>query len=142
LWEGLGIAEGASDEDYCRLHELTEGVSDFLASDHGAGLACLSNDVSEWSAALRRRFGIEDAFEVWLISGDLGCKKPDREIYEVAAQRLGADGDAVLFVDDRPGNLDVAAERGWLTVQFGGEPSDHRAIQSFAELPPLISAWS
>jgi beta-phosphoglucomutase-like phosphatase (HAD superfamily) len=73
-------------------------------------------------------------------SGDVGCKRPDPEIYEVAAQRVGADGDAVFFVDDRP--LDVAAERGWVTVQFGGEPSDHRSIQGFAELPSLISAWS
>jgi HAD superfamily hydrolase (TIGR01549 family) len=142
LWERLGVAAGASDEDYCRLYELTEGVGDFLARDHGARLACLSNDVSEWSAVLRRRFGIEDAFDVWLISGDVGVKKPDPEIYEVAAQRLGADGDAVLFVDDRPRNLDVAAERGWVTVQFGGEPSGHRSIQDFAELPSLISDWS
>jgi putative hydrolase of the HAD superfamily len=37
LWERLGIAASASDEDYCRRYELTEGVGNFLACDHGAG---------------------------------------------------------------------------------------------------------
>ncbi len=142
LWTSIGIPAGDSDDDYCGRHELTDGVREFLAMEHGARLACLSNDVSEWSAILRRRFGIEEAFDAWLISGDVGLRKPDPQIYELLARRLGTDGDAVIFVDDRPHNLNAAANRGWITVQFGGERSDHRSVQGFAELHSIVSDWS
>jgi HAD superfamily hydrolase (TIGR01549 family) len=139
LWRALGIAASASDDDYCRLNELTAGLREFLARDHDARYACLSNDVSEWSLCLRRRFGLEDLIEEWVISGDVGARKPDPEIYALAAERLGADGASILFVDDRPRNLDAAVARGWETAQFGGISSAHRTVQSFAELSALIS---
>lgn len=142
FWTSIGISADNSDQDYCGRHELTDGVREFLAMAHGAKLACLSNDVSEWSAILRRRFGIEEAFDAWLISGDVGFRKPDPQIYELVAQRLGADGDEVIFVDDRARNLDAAAERGWITVQFGGARSEHQSIQGFAELHSMSSEWS
>jgi putative hydrolase of the HAD superfamily len=142
LWRSIGVLGDDSDERYCARHELTDGVHEFLAVDHGVRLACLSNDVSEWSAILRRRFGIEDALETWLISGEVGLRKPDPRIYEMLARRLGIDGDAILFVDDRAPNLDAAAGRGWSTVQFGGGCSAHRSVHEFAELLAIVACWS
>jgi FMN phosphatase YigB (HAD superfamily) len=140
LWNQLGIPVDGSDQDYCMRHAITDGLRDFLATQRTVRLACLSNDISEWSTLLRRRFEIEDAFEAWLVSGDIGLRKPDPRIYALLAQRLGADGSEILFVDDRPLNLDAAAKRGWTTVCFGTQCSNHRSAESFDELLPLLDA--
>jgi FMN phosphatase YigB (HAD superfamily) len=140
LWMGIGVTPNKADEEYCGLHELTPGVREFLAG-YEVKLACLSNDISEWSTILRRRFAIQEAFEDWIVSGDVGLRKPDARIYELAARRLGADGASLMFVDDRPPNLDAAVKRGWSTVQFGGEPAGHPRVQGFAELEVLVAQW-
>ena len=142
LWEELGVAGHASDAEYCALHELTRGARELLADGVPAGVAvaCLSNDVAAWSQRLRRRFGLDRAIGEWVVSGDVGHRKPDPAIYELTARRIGADGSEVLFVDDRPANLDAAAARGWSTVQFGGTPTPrHRRVAGFAELRGLLS---
>jgi putative hydrolase of the HAD superfamily len=142
LWEELGVAGRASDAEYCELHELTRGARELLADGvpAGVGVSCLSNDVAAWSERLRRRFGLDRAIGEWVVSGDVGHRKPDPAIYELTARRIGADGPEVLFVDDRPANLDAAAARGWSTVQFGGMPTPrHRRVAGFAELRGLLS---
>jgi hypothetical protein len=41
----------------------------------GVRLACLSNDVSEWSKLLRERFGLSEYITDWFISADIGVRK-------------------------------------------------------------------
>ncbi len=140
LWEQLDISVDGSDREYCTRHAMTDGLQDFLAAPRTVRLACLSNDVSEWSTLLRRRFEIEDQLDAWLVSGDVGLRKPDPRIYDLLARRLGADSSEILFVDDRPSNLDAAAKLGWTTVRFGGQCSNHQSVDSFDELRPLLDA--
>ena len=140
LWSQLEIPVAGSDRDYCMRHAITDGLRDFLSMQRTMRLACLSNDISEWSTLLRRRFAIEDAFEAWLVSGDVGLRKPDPRIYALLARRLKADGSEIIFVDDRLLNLDAAAERGWTTVRFGAPCSSHWSAESFDELRSIIDA--
>ena len=42
-------------------------------------LALLSNDLSEWSGYLRGKFKINGFFDVIIVSGDVGIKKPEPE---------------------------------------------------------------
>ena len=108
-----------------------------LKQCHGR-LACLSNDVSGWSRKLRQRFGLESWIDHWFISGDLGLRKPSAEIYRLAADRLGVRPRDVVFVDDRPRNLDAAKAAGFNTVLFDirGEGPDrpHRRIRRLKDL--------
>jgi putative hydrolase of the HAD superfamily len=62
----------------------------------------------------RARFG--ELFDVLLISGELGVRKPHPEIYALAAERLGVPPERCVFVDDLPGNLKPAAAIGMATV--------------------------
>ncbi|WP_402462808.1 HAD-IA family hydrolase [Isoptericola aurantiacus] len=48
----------------------------------------------------------------------VGAAKPDRRIYEVAAERAGVPADRCLFVDDREENVGAAAELGMTTVLY------------------------
>ena len=120
LWEQLGV-RGADDEEYCRGQELTEGVLPALErlSTRGVGLACLSNDVSEWSLVLRRRFGLDKYVNTWVISGDVGVRKPSPEAYAALSRAVGVEPSLILFVDDRMANVRAARAAGLASVLYG-----------------------
>ena len=140
LWRRAGVEGACLDEDYCRSHRLNERIVNLARemAAQGVGIACLSNDVSEWSRILRRRFGLDEVVSVWVISGDEGVRKPAREIYRVLLGRIGCAADGVVFVDDSEANLDAAAVEGMRTVLFA-EPG-HRSTLRLRQWP--ISARS
>ena len=142
FWRLAGIDPGLEDS-YLRLHRLTDGIRNLLieARHHAIKVCCISNDVAEWSIALRRRFRLESLIGPWFISGDIGVRKPGRDIYETALAGLRCKASKVLFVDDRIRNLDAAREIGIATVWLPseqGEPGDHRRVASVNELLRLV----
>ena len=90
LWAKLGVSGAASDVEYCGAHRLTPGVPDALERLAAAGvrLACLTNDTAEWSAILRRRFGLDRHIEDWYVSAELGVRKPDPRAYDLLLDGL------------------------------------------------------
>ena len=58
------------------------------------------------------RLGLTDAFDFVVNSSAVGCAKPSRCFYEHAARRCGCERGAVLFVDDRPENVEAAIDFG------------------------------
>ena len=101
-------------------------------------IACLSNDVSAWSIKLRDRFGMEAWIERWFISGDLGMCKPSPEIYRLVVEQVGVEPRDIVFVDDRPRNLDAAKTIGFdtvvLDIRGDGRDHPHRRIRQLANL--------
>lgn len=141
LWQRLGITD-ADDEEYCRRHELTYGLLPLLdeLGVRGVKLACLSNDVSSWSVRLRRRFDLELRIPTWVISGDLGVRKPDARAYTALCEAVGAsDPSRVVFVDDRPANVRAAAACGMRTVLFGPQPESvaGTGLRTARDMPEL-----
>jgi putative hydrolase of the HAD superfamily len=53
---------------------------------------------------------------VVVISGEVGMRKPDRDIFDLTLEKLGVEADACVFVDDHPGHLQTAQEVGMTTV--------------------------
>ncbi|RJQ26912.1 MAG: HAD family hydrolase [Peptococcaceae bacterium] len=105
-------------------------------------LALLSNDVSEWSAYLRNRFAM-DFLDVFVISGDIHCRKPDLNIYKRFLKEAGTQAGECVFIDDRCKNLAVAKSMGFKTIYFVRQPkkSDFvpdASITSFNELENAI----
>lgn len=117
FWRRMGVDPSLEDA-YLAGHRLIEGTLEALAQlkHRHRHLACLSNDIASWSLKLRQRFGLESWIDHWFISGDLGLRKPSAEIYRLAADRLGAKPREIVFVDDRPRNLDAAKAVGFITV--------------------------
>jgi putative hydrolase of the HAD superfamily len=139
FWRRMGV-DPSLEDTYLAGHRLIEGTLEALAElkrRHGR-LACLSNDVSSWSLKLRQRFGLENWIDHWFISGDLGLRKPSAEIYRLTADRLGVRPQEVVFVDDRPRNLDAAKAVGFSTVLLdirGDLPEHpHRRIRQLGDL--------
>ena len=100
---------------------------------------CLSNDVSEWSLKLRKHFEIEQFFDGFTISGDVGVRKPDQGIYENFLEDSKYAPTECVFVDDREKNLDTAKDFGFQTILFGTNSySNHKVIKTYDELYELL----
>ena len=133
FWRALGL-DPCVEDDYLAGHSLNDGVSAFLELAYGSGIDvwCLSNDVSRWSIKLRERFALDTFFADFVISGDIGHRKPSEEAYRRLLDRTGSVPE--LFVDDRPRNVRVARSLGIPSVCFGTG-----CAEDFAALWSLIS---
>ncbi len=82
------------------------------AREHGLRTALLSNS---WGGEYERD-GWDDLFDAVVISGEVGLRKPDAEIYLLTADRLGIDPRRCVFVDDLAINVRGAARAGMVGV--------------------------
>ena len=100
--------------------EPDEAMLDGVRAARRAGIrtAMLSNS---WGDARYDRGLLAELFDAWVISAEVGLRKPDPEIYELAAERLGLPPEACVYVDDLGGNLKPAAALGMATVLHGGD---------------------
>ena len=92
-----------------------EAMLDAVAAARRAGVrtGLVSNSWGE-EGYDRARFG--ELFDVLVISGEIGIRKPAPEIYALAAERLGRPPERCVFVDDLAGNLKPARAIGMATV--------------------------
>jgi putative hydrolase of the HAD superfamily len=95
---------------------MVDGVR--AARRAGVRTAMLSNS---WGDERYDRALLTELFDAWVISAEVGMRKPDPEIYELAAQRISLPPDACVFVDDLPGNLKPARALGMATVAHRGD---------------------
>ena len=95
--------------------EPDEAMLDAVAVARRAGVrtGLVSNS---WGEEGYDRARFDELFDVLVISGELGIRKPAPEIYALAAERLGRPPERCVFVDDLPGNLKPAAAIGMATV--------------------------
>ena len=138
FWQRMAV-DPALEDAYLAGHRLIEATRQALPDlkKRYGRIVCLTNDVSDWSLKLRRRFGLETWIDRWFVSGDVGIRKTSPEIYHQALGKLEAQPEELLFVDDRPTNLDVAGSLGIRTIlldAMGGAASSHRTIRTVAEL--------
>src|SRR5712692_3892501 len=126
FWDAVRLCREDVESTYLTLHRLMPSIADFLRwlKERGVPVACLSNDVGEWSAALRSRHGLESLIPTWVVSSEVRSRKPEAGIYEALARRVGIPCDLWLLVDDRAPNLDAAKGLGATTVLFGPDPAD------------------
>jgi putative hydrolase of the HAD superfamily len=71
---------------------------------------------NSWGTRRYDRELLVELFDGVAISGDVGIRKPDPDIYELGAQRIGILPRECVFVDDLAFNLKPAAELGMATV--------------------------
>jgi len=144
FWARVGCAYPAGEREYLDTQLTLD--PDFVAvaerlEQHYA-LAMLSNDVSEWSAYLRRRFALDRLFASVVISGDHGFRKPDPHLYHILLQSLSVAPQQCVFVDDQPRNLEAAARLGMRTIcrirDDRDPPTYECAIESLCDLLTLL----
>jgi len=98
---------------------LDEELANFVRSlrpEYKTGL--LSNAWSGARKALTDLYPCIDAFDVSIISAEVGLMKPFPEIYQLTLQKLDVKPDEAIFVDDMPVNVEAARELGIHGIQF------------------------
>ena len=71
---------------------------------------------NSWGTRRYDRALLGELFDGVVISGEVGIRKPAREIYELGTEQIGLAADACVLVDDLPSNLDPARALGMETV--------------------------
>lgn len=103
------------------------------ARDAGRRTGLLSNS---WGTGFYPWDRIGGVFEVVVISGQVGLRKPDPAIYALAADRLGLPPTAVVFVDDLERNVTAAERTGMLGVLHrGDESATSQVVRELLGLP-------
>ncbi len=88
---------------------------DALRAAKAAGVrtGLLSNS---WGVDRYDRTHFGRLFDAVVISGEEGVRKPDRQIYDIALERMALPAAQIVFVDDLPGNLKPARALGMTTL--------------------------
>ncbi len=84
----------------------------------GCFVGLLSNMVPTWESHWRAMVPAGELFDGIVFSYLEGCRKPGREIFDLAARRSVTPPSRCVLVDDLPGNCDGATAAGWHAVHF------------------------
>jgi epoxide hydrolase-like predicted phosphatase len=108
-----------------------QGMREVVRRVRAAGLrtALLSNS---WGVGGYPRDDWDELFDVVVISGEVGMRKPEPEIYAEVCRRLDVDPDECVFVDDLRSNVRGAVAAGMVGVHH------ESAEQTAAELAELF----
>ena len=108
-------AQGLLGRMLAGLAELDAGMLGIVRRAHAAGVrtALLSNSWGDhYPAEL-----FDGLFDAVVISGRVGMRKPDAEIFRHTAELLGLDPAECVMVDDLPHNVRGAVAAGMVAVQ-------------------------
>lgn len=118
-----------------RLEPHTDHL-DIAADLRHAGLrvGLLTNNVAEWRSLWRDRLPC-GLFHVIIDSAEVGMRKPEHRIYELAMAELGVlEPSEVLLIDDFEWNVAGAAELGMATVHCTAAINLRSELQRFGLL--------
>ena len=130
----LGRAEGVDTDPFRLFRRLArEGGSGPRAAfvDRARALrkagyrtGLVTNNAREFRDGWRRMVPVDELFEVIVDSSEVGVRKPDRRIFELALERLdGIAPERAMFLDDHPGNVSAAELIGIRGVLVESDPS-------------------
>ena len=107
-WEQmLGFDHTETVEILRRLHDSKEH-----------SIYSLTNWSNETFPVALKKFPFLSWFKGILVSGDVGLKKPDPEIYKLLLDRYGLEANTCVFIDDRTENVKAASALGFSGIVF------------------------
>lgn len=101
--------------DFEMHDEMIDRISALRADGYTIGL--LTNSFKEFRDIIESRIDFA-LFDVVVDSSEVGCRKPEPEIYELATQRLGGDASSIVYIDDFLANVEGADRAGWSTIHL------------------------
>ena len=97
-----------------------EGTRNIIESlnTNGYKLGLLSDHARDWVQHCETNFDYHKLFHSVLYSFEVETCKPDRLVFEKILEKLEAQPEQTLFIDDWPANLTEASKLGIKTIQF------------------------
>ena len=96
--------------------KLVAYITEHLKGDYKIGM--LSNIGREWIDSFFTKHQLHELFDEVVLSGEEGIVKPNPEIFELAAARIGVEPAACIMIDDIADNCDGAIAAGMASIQF------------------------
>jgi putative hydrolase of the HAD superfamily len=93
-------------------------VVDLLAALRTKVPVVLVSNATTRLEAYLAAIGLDEAFDAVINTARIGVAKPDRRVFDKAAQRVGADLKRCLFVDDTVGHVNAAQAAGATSVHY------------------------
>lgn len=141
FWAAVGAALELDDEQCAAMRadfwDAYCGTGNIELIDYArtlssrAGTAILSNSADGAGEEEERRFGFSEVFDPICYSHEQGVNKPNPEAYRRALQRMGAEPDDVLFIDDHQVSVDGAEAVGIRAVRHLDNATTIAAIEEF-----------
>jgi putative hydrolase of the HAD superfamily len=102
----------------------------------GIRTGLLSNSWGAGGYDVYTGYDLAALFDVVVISHLVGLRKPERPIFELAAEKLGVAPADCVFVDDARANVATARELGMAAVHFTGDPGHLADVERLLGLAP------
>jgi HAD superfamily hydrolase (TIGR01509 family) len=94
-------------------------VSQIILSQKGRWrLGLLSNTDPLHFSYILSKFSVMRAFEKWILSYEVGFKKPAVEIFQIAIAWASVEPQKILFIDDTKKHVEVAISLGMQGIHF------------------------
>ncbi len=139
-------------ESLAKVGRIEQDLPQTLAmlKDRGLKLGIVSNTFVNRSSLERHleAFGILDFFTMRMFSYEFDCRKPDLEIFRIAAGKIGVAITNILFVGDRIDKdirpaltvgMEAALKDAYTNAGKTAPPGTHR-IRLLSELPALVES--
>ncbi|GGN16403.1 HAD family hydrolase [Halarchaeum nitratireducens] len=131
---------------YTEKASLTDGFHDLLAEIRARDrpLALVTSSFPNWVEMVFERFDLDDAFDVVVTAAEEDVPgKPEPDLYELAAARLGVAPSDVLVVEDSEHGVAAADAAGAYVVGYQHGVStdmDHDGADAIATDPETLRA--
>ncbi len=79
---------------------------------------------------VRRNFPFFKNFDGYIFSYEVGAMKPQPKIYAAMEAMTGRRGGDLIYIDDRPENIEAGAARGWRAILHESPEKTRQALSS------------
>jgi len=134
-YSGVHVEHGGLVAGLFEALDLEEDMFELVERSKSGGYktALLSNS---WGMGLYPIDRIRELFDVVVISGEVGLRKPDPAIFKLTVDKLGLEAASCVFVDDHPGHLKAALEAGMTTVLHKSPAQSITEVEALLDLTP------
>lgn len=138
-WKAVALRDKLSQEEVNHLkrfilkaRRLNRPILEFALrlKKRGYKIGICSNNPVPVFRAWDRAFGFSKYFDTVIISASSGMIKPNKNIFRLAASKLGVKTDETLFIDDLAENVKGARSTGMAAVRFAGNQRTITSIES------------
>lgn len=139
FWNALKEKTGIKGDNASLLHELmsrfvlNQRMIDLAKQLRMAGLTVgILSDQTNWLDQINARYDFFKYFDHVFNSYHLGKGKRDVSLFDDIAALLRTPPDRILFIDDDPGNVERARQKGWQAILYANANADefHSEIEN------------
>jgi len=86
--------------------------------EKGYSIYALTNWSAEKFPIAVNKYNFLSLFDDIVVSGEIGMKKPDRDIFEYFLNKQGVNPERIVFIDDTAANIHTAEQLGMNTIHY------------------------